>query len=75
MADKWWPMGRESLVVIDPKRAFVAPIDIRSGIRTDILYRAFLAEQDIEAVVDWYEVSAEAVKDAIKFEGQWLKAA
>ncbi len=75
LAEKWWPMGREHLVVLDRHRAFGAPIEVRTGVRTEILYKAFKAEKDIAAVADWYEVPAEAVRDAINFEETWLKAA
>jgi uncharacterized protein (DUF433 family) len=75
LAAEWWPMGRGHLVVINPKRSFGAPIDIRSGVRTDTLYRAYLAEQDYEAVSDWYDVAPDAVRDAVAFEEQWLRAA
>jgi len=75
LAVAWWPLGRDRLIIIDPKRSFGAPIDVRSGVRTDVLHRAYLAEQDFASAADWYDVTVEAVKDAVEFESQWLKAA
>ena len=75
MAARWWALGRDRLVVLDPDRSFGAPIDIRSGIRTDIIYGAYKTDQDVNAVVQWYEITEEAVRDAIEFEERWLKAA
>jgi uncharacterized protein (DUF433 family) len=73
---EWWPIGRDKLIVIDPKRSFGTPIDVKTGVRTDILYAAYKAENgDIEAVADWYEVTKDAVEAAVEFEEQWLKAA
>ncbi len=75
MATLWRPLGSQRLVALDPQRSFGAPIDIRSGVRTEVLYKSYLAEEDIDEVADWYEVSPDAVRDAIEFEGQWRKAA
>ncbi|HVL39489.1 MAG TPA: hypothetical protein VM328_08885 [Fimbriimonadaceae bacterium] len=69
LSDLWWPLGPDHLIVVDPKRSFGAPIDTRSGIRTEILYRAYLAEgENADAVAAWYEVSPEVVEEAVVFE-------
>ncbi len=75
LAQHWYPLGREKLIVLDPHRAFGAPIDLKSGVRTDVLYLTYTAQKDVKAVADWYEVTPEAVKAAIEFEGQCQKAA
>ena len=72
---RWFPLGPERLIVMDPKRSFGTPIDFRSGMRTDVLYSTYKAEEDIDAVADWYEVTREAVEAAVEFEEQWKKAA
>lgn len=71
LATQWYPLGKNHLVVVDPHRSFGAPIIINEGIRTEILYRQYLVEQDIETVADWFEVSCDAVKQAIEFEEKW----
>lgn len=75
LAKTWSPLGKEKLIVLDPHRSFGAPIDIRSGVRTDVLYGAYQAEGNVEAVAQWYEVAREAVDQAIEFEVRWRKAA
>jgi len=76
LARRWWPMGPDKLVVIDPHRSFGTPIEAKSGIRTDVLYAAYKAEEgDSKAVAEWYEISREGVESAVKFEEEWLKAA
>lgn len=75
MPQRWWPLGHEKLIVIDPHRSFGIPIHVKSGIRTDVLYSAYQAEQDTKAVADWYETDPEAVEAAVEFETRWLKAA
>jgi uncharacterized protein (DUF433 family) len=66
--ERWWPLGRESSVVIDPQRCFGAPISVRSGIRTQILSRAFEAEQSAELVARLFRIDVKEVHDAVAFE-------
>lgn len=75
LAMAWHPLGKDKLIVVDPQRSFGAPIDTRSGIRTDVLYRQYRAEGDAESVADWYEIPVEAVEQAIEFEERWTPAA
>lgn len=65
---RWWPLGKERAVVLDPCRQFGQPITARSGIATDILREAVTAGQTVEEIADWYEVDVVAVRDAIEFE-------
>lgn len=76
LAARWWPLGHGRLVVLDPQRAFGSPIEVRSGIRTEVLFNAFQAENaDAKAVAEWYEIDEQAVLDAVAFEDKWRKAA
>jgi uncharacterized protein (DUF433 family) len=70
-AVRLFPVGRESPVVIDPKRAFGAP-SIK-GIRTDALVELIDAGESPEEVADNFELPIEAVKAAVAYE--WTMAA
>ena len=72
---RWWPLGANRHVVIDPARSFGQPIVDPESIPTTILARAVKAEGSIEAVARWYLVSPKAVGDAVEFERQLLAAA
>lgn len=65
---RWWPLGKDRSVVIDPRRAFGAPIIARAGIQTKILSSAVNAEQSVEFVAKWYGVEVQEVTDAVQFE-------
>jgi len=65
---RWWPLGRKRSVVVDPHRAFGAPIVARAGIPTRTLSSAVSAEQSVQLVADWYEAEAREVRDALEFE-------
>lgn len=65
----WWsPLGEDRHVVLHPGRCFGAPAIVPNGIRTSILYQAYLAEGGVSAVAEWYNVAVGAVEDAVTFE-------
>ncbi|HSS52106.1 MAG TPA: DUF433 domain-containing protein [Thermoanaerobaculia bacterium] len=72
---RWWPLGMNRRVVIDPERSFGQPIVDPESVPTRILAHAFEAEKSIQAVARWYEVDPQSVRDAVDFEAQPAKAA
>jgi uncharacterized protein (DUF433 family) len=67
---RWWPIGKDRAVVIDPRRSFGAPIVKTAGIPTKILNSAVNAEKSMEFVAKWYGVELNEVKDAVQFESK-----
>jgi uncharacterized protein (DUF433 family) len=65
---RWWPMGHKRLVVIDPARAFGAPIVAKGGVPTRVLYFSARAERSQKAAAAIYDVPLRAVRDAVAFE-------
>jgi len=65
---RWWPLGMNRQVVIDPTRSFGQPIVVKRGIPTTILAAAVRANDSIEQVARWYNVSTREVRDALAFE-------
>lgn len=63
---RWWPMGREHRVLLDPQRSFGAPI-VTEGVATRVLALAAKAN-GVEETAAWYELPVESVRDAIAFE-------
>jgi len=66
---RYWPLGRQECVVIDPSRAFGQPIDDPSGVPTAVLAEALEVEGNAEFVARAYRVSVDAVLCAARFEG------
>lgn len=65
-ASRWWWLGREHGLYLDPKINLGRP-SVR-GIRADILMGAYKAEQqDAEKVARWFEVEPGDVIDAVEF--------
>ncbi|UTW51230.1 DUF433 domain-containing protein [bacterium SCSIO 12827] len=64
---RWFPVASRK-IVIDPDRSFGRPVLARSGVPTEALFAAYEAEDSIETVANWYEVSRAEVRAAVDFE-------
>ncbi len=68
-ASLWQPDPDLARVVVDPTRRFGQPIDRESGVPTEVLASALRAEGgDAGRVARWWDVPAEAVRQAAAFE-------
>ena len=78
-ASRWWPMGRGRSVVLDPAVRFGTPRINGSGVSTSAVAAAVRAEGGgdpaVAAVADWYGVPLDGVRDAMRFETEWLSKA
>jgi len=58
-------------VVLDPRRKYGKPIVRGTGMPTAILYECFRETQSEDEVADWYNVTAEDVLEAVRFETEF----
>jgi len=65
---RWWPLGKQRSVVLDPSRSFGAPIAAKSGIPTATLAQIAAAEGSPREVTRWFPVTEREVRDAVAFE-------
>ncbi len=79
LATRWWPLGRENSVVLDPQVIFGAPHLRDSRVPTTVVAQAVQAEgggsEVQQGVADWFGVTVEGVQNAVTFEAEWLKTA
>lgn len=68
LAERWWPMGRSSPVVVDPRIAFGSPHIAGTGIQTRVLWGAVRAGDDPSDVAAWFGVDEKQVRAATRFE-------
>ncbi len=68
LAERWWPLGKQKDVLIDPNRRFGQPVIGSVNIPTVILAGAYEANGSYEAVAEWMEVDELAVRLAVEFE-------
>lgn len=63
---RWWPLGLERNVLLDPERSFGSPI-VKEGVATRLIASAAEANSR-DDIRRWYEISSASVRDAIAFE-------
>lgn len=73
-AVRWWPLGREHRIVIDPARAFGKPIDAETGVPTLAVYEASLSGANRQRIADWYDIPVEAVVQSVRYEKELAQA-
>lgn len=81
VARRWWPMGRDGGVVVDPLVAFGAPVVAGAGMRVQALASAcdaetpaFGADGAVNRVAWTYDIEPAHVDTALRFR-EWLRAA
>ena len=65
---RWWPMGQQGTVVIDPTRSFGQPIVGVGGVPTTVLADAVEAEGSIAKVALLFRLPQHSVRAALRFE-------
>ena len=68
MPARWWPMGRQTPVVIDPARSFGQPIESLGGVPTRTLADAVAAEGSVAKVARLFRLEPQSVRAALRFE-------
>jgi len=80
LAARWWPMGKDVGVLVDPRIAFGAPVVEGTRIPASTLAEAFEAERPaygeraLERVAWMYEVEPRHVQNSLEF-SRWLRRA
>jgi uncharacterized protein (DUF433 family) len=68
LAVRWWPDGKGSGIVLDPKRQLGQPIDADTGVPTAVLAAAVKGEGSVEKAARAYRVPPASVRRAVQFE-------
>jgi len=72
---RWYPLGKEKQIVLDPDISFGRPTVLGTGINTETIYNMYLGEnQNIKKVGFWLNLKETQTIAAIEFESD-LKAA
>lgn len=69
LARRWYPMGREGLIVLDPMLSFGRPTIAGRGVATANVYDFYVGERrNVRVVRDWLDLADEEVEAAVEFE-------
>jgi uncharacterized protein (DUF433 family) len=69
VALRWHPRGRGSLILVDPRIAFGAPIVESAGVPTSALRQRYRGGDSAEYLAEDYGIPLEAVDEALEIEG------
>ena len=64
---RWWPLGRNRTVVLDPARQWGRPVTARTGVPVDVIARLHRKKITAVAIASWLEAGQDEVEDAIAF--------
>ena len=74
-AQKWYPLGPNGLVVLDPRISFGKPTLLGRGLATATVYDFFLGEgEKVERARSWMNLNRQEVDAAVTFERQLVAA-
>ncbi|MCB2204811.1 hypothetical protein KQI65_08675 [bacterium] len=69
LARKWYPLGGDRSIVIDPSVAYGRPSIVGKGVMTANVYDFYLAEgREIRPTCRWLDLTQKQVQDAVQFE-------
>jgi uncharacterized protein (DUF433 family) len=67
-ARRWWPLGRDVKVVVDPRYGFGLPVIAGSGVRTEIVAERHRAGDANGEIAYDFGVTVPEVEDALRYE-------
>lgn len=67
LAHKFYPLGKEKSIVINPEKQFGKPIIENTNIITETIYDYYLGGDSKEFIARLYNISTQNVEDAIDF--------
>jgi uncharacterized protein (DUF433 family) len=68
MAYRWWPLGKDRLVLVDPEYGFGLPVIAGSGVRTEIIRERFSVGDSISQIATDFNIGQDEVESALQFE-------
>ena len=74
VARRWWPLGRDRGVVVDPAIGFGSPVVAARGVRTETIYEQFELGVVPPEIREDFDLTDEQTWEAIRFEAQRHRA-
>lgn len=67
VAEKFWPAGRESDVVVNPHNQFGQPVLNGTNINAEVIFSMYESGEPIDAIGILYDLTKKQINDAISF--------
>ena len=68
LAVRWWPLGKDALIMVDPEYGYGLPVVEGSGVRTEIIRERSLAGDTNAQIADDFNLDPKEVERALQFE-------
>jgi uncharacterized protein (DUF433 family) len=68
LALRWFPVGRDSPIVIDPQVSFGRPYVLHKGVSTDAVLSRFRARESLEDITEDLDLTRDEAEAALRFE-------
>lgn len=65
---RWWPLGRDVAVLVDPNFGFGLPVVEGTGVRTEIIAERHNAGDGTDEIAYDFDVTPKQIKDALRWE-------
>ena len=65
---RWWPLGKDVEVLVDPDFGFGLPVVQGVGVRTEIIAERYRAGDSTDEISYDFDVSTKQIKDALRWE-------
>lgn len=67
-AEKWWPKGKKSGIVVDPGRNFGHPIIDEVNISTSLIQELYDSGHSVDDIMEWYDIEPKYINMALNFQ-------
>jgi len=67
IAEKFWPAGRQSSIVVDPHHQFGQPIIEGTNINSEVIFSLYESGEEINSIGILYDLTEKEIKDVIRF--------
>lgn len=68
LASRWWPLGKDEPIIIDPDYGYGLPVVASSGVRTEIIRERAMAGDRNEQIARDFNLNSREVERALAFE-------
>jgi uncharacterized protein (DUF433 family) len=68
LARRWWPLGKDELVMVDPEYGFGSPVIVGSGLRTELVAERRDAGDPPNIIAYDFSLTPRQIESALKME-------
>lgn len=67
IASKFWPLGKEKSIIVNPNKQFVHPVIKETNIYPETIFNLYKGGESIEFIAYAYDLDKKSVEDAITY--------